>query len=280
LPRPQATPPREAPRAWRWVPFPDGSGRVRLPEGWQIRSTYQGAVDIVGPHGEGISLGFSLPIPTPEAAANPLTGQPMPGVVAAYPADPVTSLRELGPRLVARFGGSFQVERVIEAAPVASPTGGSAAYVLYDCTLQGRAMRALSLIDCSPAPTGWWTYYYSTVGAPRPAFAKALPVMMKIWESWAVDPEVFRRRLQSALRAMEQTHRLLREAAENRTRSFEKGLVDWTEVFRGDRAVRDTLTGETRYTDIGWARKRVEKLNELAGYPRFREIPLRELMGE
>jgi len=279
LPAPKEAHRKRQPLSWHTVPFPDGTGRVRLPEGWQIRSTYQGAVEIAGPRREAISLGIAIPIPTPEAARNPMTGQIMPGTVAAYSQDPISALQGLAPQLAARMGARLRIDRVVEAAPVASATGGRAAYVLYDAVLNGATMRALSLIDCSPANAGWWSYYYSTVAASQGSFPEALPVMMKVWESWAVNPEVFRKRLRSAMRAMQETNQMLNEAAEHRMKSFEEGLVDWSEVFRGDRAVKDTLTGETKYTDIGWARKRAEKLNELAGYKRFEEIPLRELTG-
>lgn len=278
LPGGSASNREQAALRWYTAVFPDGTGRIRLPEGWRITSSYQGAVEISGSNGEGVSLGIAIPVATPEAARNPLTGQIMQGAIVGYPRNPVDAMYEIPEQAAANMGASFAITRIIEATPVQSATGGQAAYVLYDATVNGIPRRALSLIDCSPVSAGWWSFYYSTVAAPPERFARILPVMLKIWESWSVNPDVFRKRLQNAMRAMQETNRMITEAADYRMKTFEKGLVDWTEVFRGDRAVKDTLTGEMKYTDIGWAKKQVEKLNELQGYNRYKEIPLRDLM--
>ncbi|GAB4271775.1 MAG: hypothetical protein Kow0092_26630 [Deferrisomatales bacterium] len=275
--------PRE-PVRWYTAPFPDGSGSIRLPVGWAVTSSYQGAVDVAGPGGERMSLGVGIPVATPPAATNPVTGAPMPGAVVAWPMDPVSALHELVPRIdevSSRWRpGSPRLEgiRLVEWGPIGSPTGGQAALLLWDYTLGGRPYRALSAFDCSPVSAGWWTFYYSTVTAPRERFARQLPTLVEAWASgWRIDPRVFRERMRSALESMKETHRLLTEAHRTRTRAVADRLADWTEVFRGSCVVRDTLVQEDAPVDIGWSRQIVEKLNERAGYPRYVEIPLRRL---
>ena len=276
---------RHRPQKVRWhtAYFPDGSGKIRLPQGWRITSSYQGGVDVVGTQGERMSLGIGLPIPTPEAARNPYTGTLMSAAVISYPTDPVTALRRLVPQMaqaVARTNpqspriGNI---RVVEFTPVQSPTHGRAAFILYDVSLNRAPYRVLSFMDCSPAVSGYWTFYYSTVGAPRNQFATKLPIMMQAWSAWNVNPQVFQRRLNHALNSMQETHRLLSEANEYRQKTFDNTLADWTEVFRGSRIVRDTRTGKDHYTDIGWVDQTVQHLNERAGYQRFEQIPLRDL---
>jgi len=267
---------------WHTVPLPDGSGSIRMPGGWRVLSSHQGAVDLAGPHRERIALGLALPIATPQAAMNPLTGQPMPGTFAAYPSDPLTTLREVVPALsrymAGRTGGPFiQRLRIVEAAPTVSPTRGRAAFVLWDAWMSDGSFRIFSLIDVSPVSAGWWQLYYTSLAAPSRQFASSLPTMIRIWQSgWHIDPRVFRQRLQRAYQSMRETNRLISDAAQYRNRVFEDARADWTEVFRGERMVLDAHTGEYHFTDIGWANQTVEHLNTRAGYERFVQIPLRE----
>ncbi|MFQ5708941.1 MAG: hypothetical protein ACE5HO_15900 [bacterium] len=266
---------------WHTAYLPDGSGQIRLPERWRITSSYKGAVDVAGAEGERMSLGIGLPVATPEAATNPLTGTRMSGALVSYPTDPINALRTLSPQ-IAQFNAQFNPQapqisdvRIIESSPVQSPTNGRAAFVLYDVGVNGAPYRVLSFIDCSPAVAGYWTFYYSTVTAPVNQFAAKLPIMLQAWSNWNVNPQVFQERLNRAISSMKQTYRLLNEANQYRQRTFDNTLADWTEVFRGTRIVRDTRTGEQAHTDIGWVDQTVQALNERAGYQRFEQIPLR-----
>jgi hypothetical protein len=270
---------RQSQVRWYRAPFPDGSGSIRLPQGWQVTSSYKGAVDVSGPAGERMSLGIGIPIATPEAARNPLTGMPMSGALVFPPMDPVRALYNLSPQFAGTSGGPVVGNvRVIESGPLQSPTYGQAALVLWDFTIGGKPYRALSIIDCSLPTGGWWTFYYSTVTAPTERFIQQLSIMTEAWASgWHIEPNVFRERLQSALKSMRETHRLLSGAHATRTQRFDDCLADWTEVFRGDRIVRDTFLREDTPVDIGWSRQVVDKLNERAGYERYVEIPLRQL---
>jgi hypothetical protein len=53
--------------------------------------------------------------------------------------------------------------------------------------------------------------------------------------------------------------------------------ANWTEAFRGTRIVEDTRTGQWRDVDLAYSADTVRRLNEREGYPRYREIPLRDL---
>ena len=75
---------------------------------------------------------------------------------------------------------------------------------------------------------------------------------------------------------MRETSRIYNEAYQNRQKTFDNSLADWSEVFRGTRTVRDTRTGEEGQTDIGWVNETVNRLNERAGYERYEQIPLRQ----
>lgn len=267
---------------WYRAPFPDGSGSILLPQGWKVTSSYQGAVDIAGPGGEAMALGYGYPVVIPQAAQNPATGAPMEALIAS-PGDPVNALQTLLPQIGAYLTRRnqqplrFEAIRVIESAPVPSAVNGRAAYLLWDVRVNGQPYRLFSYVDCSPAPTGWWTFYLSSAAAPPNRFNDQLPVMLEAWQKgWNINPEVFRQRLDNAFRTMKETHRIMNRTIRNQQQTFDNARADWTEVFRGTRTVRDTRLQEDWQTDIGWVDETVQQLNERAGYQRFEQIPLRD----
>ena len=182
---------------WHVVYFPDGSGRINLPRGWRVTSSYKGGADIAGPDGEAMAVGIGVPVAVPEAVINPMTGMPMQGALVGYPGNPAEALANIAPQLAASSArGNPQAPmmsdlRIVESSPVASPTNGQAAYILYDVRVNGILHRAFSLVDCSPVSAGWWTFYYSTVAAPRDRFEDKFPVMLRAWQGWSVNPQVF-----------------------------------------------------------------------------------------
>jgi hypothetical protein len=66
------------------------------------------------------------------------------------------------------------------------------------------------------------------------------------------------------------------ESARNSEKVREKCNANFDEVIRGTRTVEDTETGERKAVDLGWSKDIVDKLNEKAGYNRYKEIPLRD----
>jgi hypothetical protein len=80
--------PTSAGPALRQIPFPDGSGSIGLPEGWQITNAAAGVVHAAGPNGESIHMGVYLPIMDPRSPQTQMqlrSGRPLPGLVTAYP---------------------------------------------------------------------------------------------------------------------------------------------------------------------------------------------------
>ena len=42
--------------------FPDGTGEIRLPAGWQVQKAQMGDVSASGPHGEKLRFGWTIPV--------------------------------------------------------------------------------------------------------------------------------------------------------------------------------------------------------------------------
>jgi len=72
----------------RQIPFPDGSGSIGLPEGWQLTGAASGVAHAAGPNGESIHMGVYLPIMDPRSPQTQMqmrSGRPLPGLYTIYP---------------------------------------------------------------------------------------------------------------------------------------------------------------------------------------------------
>ncbi|MCA0242361.1 MAG: hypothetical protein LCI02_16045 [Proteobacteria bacterium] len=234
----------------RWVTVPFGSGRVQLPETFRIVGQHQGAVDIVGPNGEVASLGAANQVTTPQAAQYwAARGLPPQTYVAAATGNPVEAFRSVQPQMerfaaargnpVVRLTNVREAERIpfgnFNAALVASEGMGS---------IGNRPYRKLSLVAAGGVmANGNWLYYHSEVYAPAELYPQALPVLLKIWNSWSVDTSVLMERLVSAAKSMRETNDILRSVQANREAAQDRLSAAWGHHLRGTVVVRDGDSG-------------------------------------
>jgi hypothetical protein len=234
----------------RWMRVPFGTGQVQLPEGWQIVGQHQGAVDIVGPRGEVASLGAASQVTTPQTAQYwAARGLPPQTYVAPATGNPVDAFRSVQPQIerftasrggpVVRLTNVREAERILfgnfNAALVASDGIGS---------IGNRPYRKLSLVAAGGVmANGNWLYYNSEVYAPTELYPQALPVLLKIWNSWTVDKSVLMERLVSAAKSMRETNEILRSTQANREASQDRLSAAWGHHLRGTVVVSDSNTG-------------------------------------
>jgi hypothetical protein len=252
--------------------FPDGSGAMGLPAGWKIGSSWKGIVDATGPNGQLIIFGYYQQVMVSYFGQRPqipgfLTGpyRAPAAALAAY-VDSYTGFA------LSRGQGKM---RIIEQVPVQG-AGGQSAYISYDVELQGRVARGLALISTAPIDQTTWVYYMSSVATPRERFAQDFPTMWEMWKSWTVNPAVFRERMDSAIRSMRETFRILQESHANTQRTYDRTNLAWSQTIRGVTTIENTVSGwrgdvETRHVD-----EIVRQLNE-NGY-QYRVVPLPELI--
>jgi hypothetical protein len=287
-----ARPPTRAgePAPWRSERIPDGSGTLRLAEGWRIASASKAMVTVRGPGNQEVMLGIWMPVHTPDAERSFNEQQAglglLPrgsGALVAAMATPAKAIQDLMPQLsrLAANSGAPAISNItiLEEKPAPSLTGSSA-FVLWDCdrTSGGTAARwrALSQATLGAVGPGQWVFYVSQAAAPRDSFEKDLPVMVQIWSSWRIEDRVLQERLAAAAKSQQRTTEVIRETHDNLDQARTRALADWAEVIRGYRTAEDTRTGERTQVDLGWSREIVEHLNEQAGSEIYREVPLRD----
>jgi len=268
---------------WREVMYPDGSGSMRLPDGWVITMSYKGMAAAKGPHGF-VESSIWTPVLTRAAAAqySAFLSTPIRGPIMD-PTDPVTALQgntaHNNTMSQARGVPPRNILRIIEVAP-APPVPGytQSVYIDYELEMGGVRYRAIHLVMLGNINAdGTWVLYNPYVASPSESFAQNLPVLLEIWGSARTAQHVIQERLDNAMRSLREAGEIYRQTVQNRERSQQRMNDKWTEVFRGTRIVEDTLTGERRDVDLSWSRDVVRWLNEAEGTDRYREIPLWQL---
>jgi hypothetical protein len=288
--------------------FPDGTGSIGLPEGWQTSaSSCNGLVVVQGPANQEIYINFAVPVSTPDSPnvqalqQAQAMGMPMPQSTTYISQwdNPAQVLTNLTPQFnqASQAAGqpTYRINQVVsseQARPYMQ--GGVAATVVSDVTqidpsgAESHRQRC-SRIELDPMMQG--SFLYSTVDleAPSDTFDKDIPVMLAICASlkpnYAVMDAQSRQRIdaQNSWFSAEQYAHNTVVAANNeyiqdqdhnaniRDRSF----ADADEEIIYQRTMLDTQTGERTSENLGDIDTIVDKLNE-NDPGRFVEIPLRD----
>lgn len=265
LPQPQSAPP--APPQLTRTRLPDGSGVIGLAPGWRIGDAVKGALDAAGPHGELLSLGIaSKVLPS------------MPGRGPYRPPWPAFQMYVNILNKGALANGRMTL-RLIEQHP--DPfRNGEAAWIAYEATTQGQSRRGLAWVATArmASDIGAWFFYYSLAAAPADIFGRELPTMIAMWKSWGVNQEVFRERMDSALRSMHEINRMIQETNDYRSKTFDNANYGWTETFRGVTMIEEAGTRARWEVNTDNAQWWVDALNQ-QGY-NFRIVPLNQLVWD
>lgn len=260
--------------------FPDGSGQIALPAGWNASFAQKGAIDANGPQGW-LSFGAARTVFTPEGAAGWYARPPL---VAPF-TNPLQAMQDMIPQdnAYARQTGGWVTEewKAIETSPTDYPNG-QAAFIHGEGTVahpDGRRMRVrnLTLVVIAPIDATQWMYYLSQIGAPAEQWAASLPLLMQVWATWKISDQEIKGRLDKARDTMREIGEIMRGTTEERSKSFADINAGWGHVFRGDWPVEDRESGRRADVDLPHLQPSIDALNRAAGYDRWREVPLREL---
>jgi hypothetical protein len=218
----------------------DGS-TVGLPAYWWVSSQHPGSLDIKGPRGEGLSLGAAAPVYTSAPA------MPMFHPLVAPCCDPVRATIALSPQIAAGLRAMKQpaatLRRVIDSQPVPTPSG-QAAYLLTESDLNGQTLLGYAYVLCAPTGMNQFMYYISGVSAPEPIFRDELPVMISIWNSWSVSPEVEHQRLQHAVETNKETWEIYQSTQSQSQDAHHRAACATDDLVRGQIEIENPRTGE------------------------------------
>lgn len=273
--------PPPSPVRWQNIPLPDGTGSIRLPEGWRIASAntpQQGCISAEGPQGS-IDLGYAMQLITPQAAA--MSMLPLSDVhpVAAYsnPKQAIADVFQIMARIAQRSGQpGMRWGRVLDFEEAPATLGGQAAIVHFTWEKEhaGQWIPVESLAYVNMAPVGMesWMYYNSFVSAPAAAFRQNLKTLLEIWGSWKVSDRVHQSRLAKALQTQRETFDIQQQSYQYQQQVSDRVWKAWSETNLSQQAVLDRDRNEVRHLDLRWADDVVRKANELEGAERWIKV--------
>lgn len=266
IPKSPGAAPHAVPQLTR-TRLPDGSGFIGLAPGWRIGDAYKGALDAAGPNGELLSLGV----------ANKVLPS-MPGRGPYRPPWPAFQMYVNILNKGALQNGQMTL-RLIEQQPDQF-RNGEAAWLDYELTTQGKKRRGFAWVATArlPSDIGAWFFYTSSAGAPAEIFGRELPTMIAMWKSWGVNQEVFRERMDSAIRSMHEINRMIQETNDYRSKTFDNANYGWDETFRGVTMIEEIGTRARWEVNTDNAQWWVDQLNQ-QGY-NFRIVPLNQLVWD
>jgi len=264
---------------WRQVPYPDGSGQVSLPQGWQITFSHKGHVIALGPQGM-LDKGLELSLMT-RASAMALAnfGVPvMSNQMIGDPVDPVTAMADATQQMSALSGNQWRITNVREVAPYAVEYPlAQAAFIDNDQIDNGQQYRCLSnIILTTVISSGHWTYFQSRVCSSPDTFAENLPVLMQIWKSAVTSPQEIQSRWDNALANMREVGEILAAGQTSRSVGMERAQAPMIESLQGRRIIEEIATGQQANAELAYSSEIVNALNAQRGYQAYREIPRSE----
>lgn len=234
------------------VNFPDGSGSIGLAPGWELKYAGQGAADIAGPQpGTGMSIGANLIVPY---TSN----------------DPAQALQIMAQQAAQQQGKNIRLT-IIDSKPTPWQNG-NASFLHYRTLMDAQSMDYFGLFAITPYDGNQVFFYTSYIQASSANFPQVLPVGLKIWGSWSVNPAVFAERLNKAAQSMRETSAMLSSANANRQHAYDGINAGWSEYFR-DVATLETGGGDRSQVDASFASNVVQNDPN-----NFRIVPANELL--
>ena len=226
------------------VVFPDNSGSVGLPDGWQLTGGYKGAMQARGPNGEKLILGLYIPVmdPTNRQASSLIKMEtrngrvPLPGLYVAIPygTDPVRVLKMSVAQLAQKQKRPIPTINVTKVTD--GPTHGRVTDKIIESDVDnhdGQGVMALQvrlLIQPPFSKFGMWAITVDQVRVPKPLYEQESATITAIAKSYKVNNQVVRKEGQHEIAlSNELTKRTL-----NRIHSNDARVDQWLATQRAN----------------------------------------------
>jgi hypothetical protein len=244
----------------RPVNLPDGS-TIGVPDGWRLNGSGKGSVDVAGPNGQDVSLGAAAPVYS--RAAN-MPGMPQGYLLTGTCCDPARAMAEVTPQIFGHMQRSgqpaLQLVRILDARSERMGSGQSG-FIMADLMVAGRPSQAFCYVVAAPTGIDQWMFYLSMVLAPSEAFPSEAPTLLAVWNSYNINPNVFKERMDNAIKNMNAGTQSVLSAARESSRVREAADEKWDRVIRGTDTIVDASTGRRYVVDNQVAQELVDRLN-------------------
>src|ERR1700681_676371 len=167
------------------TPFPDGTGRIGVANGWSATMLGGGCAVLVRADGAQVSAGVSIRALDPRGSAY----QAYRGLVLSYVADPAQAFVAINRALMMQGGQPDPEMRIVETTPSSSIPGAAYVSATYRKKSVLRRVRG-TVCRYPPMQTGEWMLSGNLVSAPDATFDKDEPVLLAMLGSFSAGNEM------------------------------------------------------------------------------------------
>lgn len=176
--------------------FPDGSGHIGVAPNWKLDDGGAGSAELSGPAGAKMYLGQFRFVLAHNFDQLTLTPGVNPEVPRVHLDDPVRTFIEATALL--QKAGLVSKLKIKGVEPAPWFTVGRAATIRYSFVSKGKPFEAFGLFAVVATDAMSGSYFFSAVAAPPESYAKRLPEMMAMWDSWSISQKLIQERLNKA----------------------------------------------------------------------------------
>lgn len=216
------------------TPLLDGSGQIGLPLGWRVTGSFKGTVDTQGPRGEQMSLGGSVAV----------AGKNFQQAQGYYP---MVDFNDSVQAALDYAAFNKQQVKVLDTRRVQLGNFPAAYVRFYLTDNKGERYDGLGLYSIQPTDANQGLLYMSYLIAPAAVFKQSLPGAWAAWLSWGIKDEVFRERMNAAVKSMRETGDILTSSYQNRQDSNARVNQAWSNQMRDEGIWRDPADPNTHY---------------------------------
>jgi hypothetical protein len=231
--------------------FPDGTGSIGLPAGWQMQKAQMGDVTAAGPHGEKLRFGWTIPVIDPtNPQSRTLMGNSRgaaPGNFVSVPhsADPATSYKAAFTQLAHK---ARKQPPAIDISKVQTlPLQGGENYMLYgDMDFndgQGKQFLVAQMIKTPMLAMGSWQMTLYVMYGPEQVMAQEASTVSEIFPNYSRNSQMVNVIAnQQIQQTIAQTNQFMNTVAQY-TDSSDRLTAGMSNLLRDQTVVVDTQTG-------------------------------------
>jgi hypothetical protein len=231
--------------------FPDGTGSMGLPAGWQMQNAQKGDVTVAGPHGEKLRFGWTIAVidptnPQSRALMGNGRGAAPPNFVAIpHSADPATAFKSAFTQLAQKAHKQPPVIDIAKVQDIAMQ-GGANEFMFGDIDFndgQGKQYLVAQMINTPVITMGTWQMTLYVMYGPQQVMGQEASTIAEIFPNYSRNTQMVNAIVnQQIQQSIAVTNQALNTVAQYND-SADRMTAGMSNMLRGQSVVVDTQTG-------------------------------------
>jgi hypothetical protein len=249
------------PQPLQRVVFPDGTGSIGLPAGWQMQNAQKGDVTAAGPHGEKLRFGWTIAVidptnPQSRALMGNSRGAAPPNFVAIpHNADPATAFNAAFTQLAQKARKQPPVIDIAKVQDIAMQ-GGANEFMFGDIDFndgQGKQFLVAEMINTAVITMGTWQMTLYVMYGPEQVMGQEASTIAEIFPNYSRNTQMVNAIVnQQIQQSIAVTNQALNTVAQYND-SADRMTAGMSNMLRDQTVVVDTQTGGHATTSDGLA---------------------------